>query len=309
MSTQAINALPGARTRPRSVWRNAALPYLMLTPAVMLLTLLTLGPLLYSIVLSFFEARLGQGLGEFVGFRHYLTVLGETRFWMSAWSTLVWVVGSVSSQLFLGVLLAILLDRLSFASMFFRGALFIPWVMPVAVIAFLWRWILDPQNGIVNVTLRTLGLEWGMTAGWLSDPDSAMASALIVNAWRGVPFALVMVLAALQGIPKDEYEAARTSGAGPLREIWFVTLPNLKEILVTLALLRTMQIANNFSMMWLLTGGGPAESTEILPLLVYTKAFGSHALGEASALAVMLLILLGIVGGLYIRLARERLND
>ncbi|HLR77537.1 MAG TPA: sugar ABC transporter permease [Burkholderiaceae bacterium] len=295
------------RTRA-AAWKGAALPYLLLTPAIVLLTVLTLGPLLYSIVLSFFEAQLGRGLGQFVGFKHYATVLAERRFWMSALNTLVWVVGSVSSQLFLGVVLAIMLDRLRFASMFFRGALFIPWVMPVAVIAFLWRWILDPQNGIVNVTMRTAGLEWGMTAGWLSDPGSAMASALIVNAWRGVPFVLVMVLAALQGIPKDEYEAARTSGAGPLREVWFVALPNLKEILLTLALLRTMQIANNFSMMWLLTGGGPAESTEILPLLVYTKAFGSHALGEASALAVMLLVLLIIVNTMYMRLARERLN-
>lgn len=294
--------------RRQTAWRAAALPYLMLTPAVLLLTILTLGPLLYSIVLSFFEARLGHGPGKFVGWTHYITVLGETRFWMALWHTVVWVAGSVSSQLFLGVVLAIMLDRLKFASTFFRGALFIPWVMPVAVIAFLWRWILDPQNGIVNVTLRTMGMEWGMTAGWLSDPGTAMVSALIVNAWRGVPFVLVMVLAALQGISKDEYEAARTSGAGILGEIWFVTLPNLKGILVTLALLRTMQIANNFSMMWLLTGGGPAESTEILPLFVYTKAFGSHALGEASALAVMLLVLLGVVGFLYVRLSRERLN-
>lgn len=292
--------LPGPRLR------RASLPYLLLAPAVLLLTLLTLVPLLYSIVISFFDAQLGQGLGKFVGLRNYAAVVNDPRFWNGALNTLVWVVGSVSSQIVVGVLLAVALDRLVFARLFFRGALFLPWVMPVAVIAYLWRWILNPQNGIVNVTLRNAGLEWGVSMQWLSDPNTAMASALVVNLWRGVPFVLVMVLAALQGIPKDEYEAARISGAGPIREFWYVTLPNLKLIITTLVLLRTMQIANNFSMMWLLTGGGPADSTEILPLLVYVNAFGAHNFGQASALAVLLLIVLMGVSLVYVRALKER---
>lgn len=283
-----------------------SLPYLLMAPALLLLTVLTLVPLLYSIVMSFFEAELGQGLGRFVGFANYVAVLNDARFWNAAWNTVVWVLGSVSSQILVGLLLAVALDRLVFARMFFRGALFLPWVMPVAVIAYLWRWILNPQNGIVNVTLRNAGIEWGATAPWLSDPESSMYSALLVNLWRGVPFVFVMILAALQGVPKEEYEAARIAGAGPLREFWYVTLPNLKLIIATIVLLRTMQIANNFSMMWLLTGGGPAESTEILPLLVYVHAFGAHKFGQASALAVLLLLLLMAVSLVYVRALKER---
>ncbi|MGB7479041.1 MAG: sugar ABC transporter permease [Burkholderiaceae bacterium] len=292
--------------RPGPKLARHSLPYLLMAPALLLLTVLTLVPLLYSILISFFDAQLGHGLGRFVGLDNYAAVLQEPRFWVAAWNTVIWVAGSVSSQVIVGVLLAVILDRIVIGRMFFRGALFLPWVMPVAVIAYLWRWILNPQSGIVNVSLRNAGFEWGAALPWLSEPDTAMVSALLINLWRGVPFVLVMVVAALQGIPKEEYEAARISGAGVLREFWYVTLPNLKLIIATLVLLRTMQIANNFSLMWLLTGGGPADATEILPLLVYLKGFGAHKFGEASALAVLLLIILMGVSLLYVRALRER---
>jgi len=301
-----MSVAPLSLSRPGSKLARNSLPYLLLAPALLLLTVLTLVPLLYSIVISFFDAQLGQGLGRFVGTANYVAVLHDSRFWIALWNTVVWVVGSVSSQVIVGVLLAVVLDRLVFARLFFRGALFLPWVMPVAVIAYLWRWILNPQTGIVNITLRNAGFEWGAALPWLSEPDTAMISALMVNLWRGVPFVLVMVVAALQGIPKEEYEAARISGAGIFREFWYVTLPNLKVIIATIVLLRTMQVANNFSLMWLLTGGGPADSTEILPLLVYIKAFGAHKFGEASALAVLLLIILMGTSLLYVRALRER---
>jgi len=300
-----MNAPAISMWRPGPRLARHSLPYLLMAPALILLTALTLVPLLYSIFLSFYEAQLGLGLGRFVGLDNYIAVLQEARFWTAAWNTLVWVAGSVSSQIIVGVALAVILERLVIGRNFFRAALFLPWVMPVAVIAYLWRWILNPQSGIVNVTLRNLGFDWGATLPWLSEPDTAMASALLINLWRGVPFVLIMVVAALQGIPKDEYEAARISGAGALREFWYVTLPNLKLIIATLVLLRTMQIANNFSLMWLLTGGGPADSTEILPILVYLKAFGAHQFGQASALAVLLLIVLMAVAVVYARALRE----
>lgn len=285
---------------------STALPYILLAPALLLLVCLTFIPLVYSILLSFFEGRLGYGFGNFVGLHNYANLLTEERFWNAFGNTVVWVFGSVASQIVLGVLLAVVLNKLQFARLFFRGALFFPWVMPVAVIAFLWRWILDPQNGIVNVSMRSAGIEDMAYFPWLTDPETAMGSALIVNAWRGIPFILVMVLAALQGIPKDEYEAAQLSGAGPLKEFWYVTLPNLRTILATLVLLRIMQISNNFSMMALLTNGGPAESTEIFPLLVYVKGFGSHLMGEASALGVLLLLFLLITAWAYFKLLKEK---
>jgi len=301
-----MNAPALSMWRPSPKLARHSLPYLLMAPALILLTVLTLVPLVYSIFLSFYDAQLGFGLGRFVGLDNYSAVLQDPRFWASAWNTVVWVAGSVSSQIIVGVLLAVIIDRLIVGRNFFRAALFLPWVMPVAVIAYLWRWILNPQSGIVNVTLRNWGVEWGASLPWLSDPNSAMASALLINLWRGVPFVMIMVVAALQGIPKDEYEAARISGAGVLREFWYVTLPNLKLIIATLVLLRTMQIANNFSLMWLLTGGGPADSTEILPLLVYLKAFGAHEFGEASALAVLMLVAMMVVAVLYARLLKER---
>lgn len=282
------------------------LPYLLLAPALLLLGLLTLAPLVYSVLMSLFSAKLGYGMGSFVGIANFAAILAEPRFWNAVANTVVWVAASVSAELCFGILLAVLLNNLLFGKTFFRAALFFPWVMPVAVIAFLWRWIYNPQNGILNVTLRSFGIGLADPPVWLADPNMAMVSALIVNAWRGTPFVLVMLLAALQGIPRDEYEAARVSGAGPLREFWYVTLPNLRTIIMILVVLRTMQIANNFSLMWLLTGGGPAETTETLPILIYIKGFGAHDFGQASAIAVMLLIFLLGLAFAYFRLLQER---
>jgi multiple sugar transport system permease protein len=286
--------------------QDGILPYLLLAPALLLLGMLTLVPLGYSILMSLFEAKLGHGMGNFVGLGNFAAVVAEPRFWNAAFNTLVWVAASVSIELVLGILLAVLLNNLLFGRVFFRAALFFPWVMPVAVIAFLWRWIYNPQNGILNVTLRSFGIGVSEPPMWLADADTAMIAALIVNAWRGTPFVLVMLLAALQGIPRDEYEAARVSGAGPLREFWYVTLPNLRTIILILVVLRTMQIANNFSLMWLLTGGGPAEATETLPILIYLKGFGAHDFGQASAVAVLLLISLLGLAFAYLRLLQER---
>jgi len=282
------------------------LPYFLLAPALLLLGVLTLAPLTYSVLMSLFNARLGHGMGDFVGLANFVAILSEPRFWNAAVNTMVWVAGSVAAELCLGTLLAVLLNNLLFGRLFFRAALFFPWVVPIAVIAFLWRWIYNPQNGILNVTLRSFGIGTSEPWMWLADADTAMFSALIVNAWRGTPFVLVMLLAALQGIPRDEYEAARVSGAGAVREFWYVTLPNLRTIIMILMVLRTMQIANNFSLMWLLTGGGPAESTETLPILIYLKGFGAHDFGQASAVAAMLLVSLLGLAFAYFRLLRER---
>lgn len=293
-----------------SIWSariDTALPYLLLLPALLLLATLTVAPLIYSLVLSVFESRLGHPLGEFVGLRNFLVIWQEPRFWSSALTTLFWVAGSVGIEVTLGVVLATLLNNLLFGKVFFRAALFFPWVMPVAVIAFLWQWIYNAQNGILNVSLRALGLIQESTPLWLASPETALPSALAVSVWRGTPFIIVMVLAALQSIPRDEYEAARISGAGPLKEFWYVTLPNLRDIIIILAVLRTMQIANNFSLMWLLTGGGPAGATETLPILIYLKGFGAHDFGQASAVAVMLLLALSVAAITYLRIMREKI--
>lgn len=286
--------------------QDGLLPYFLLAPALLLLGVLTLAPLAYSVLMSLFNARLGHGMGDFAGLANFAAVLSEPRFWNAVFNTVVWVAGSVAAEMCLGILLAVLLNNLLFGRLFFRAALFFPWVVPVAVIAFLWRWIYNPQNGILNVTLRGFGIGLTDPPMWLAGTDTAMLSALIVNAWRGTPFVLVMLLAALQGIPRDEYEAARVCGAGAVREFWYVTLPNLRTIIMILMVLRTMQIANNFSLMWLLTGGGPAEATETLPILIYLKGFGAHDFGQASAVAVMLLISLLGLALAYFRLLRER---
>src|SRR5690606_22022298 len=145
-------ALPGINSQ------DGMLPYLLLAPAVLLLGVLTVAPLGYSILMSAFDARLGHGLGDFVGLKNFLTIWGEPRFWNAALNTLIWVTASVTTELILGVTLAVILNHLLFGRVFFRAALFFPWVMPIAVTAFLWRWIYNPQNGILNVTLRSMGI-------------------------------------------------------------------------------------------------------------------------------------------------------
>jgi len=253
--------------------------------------------------MSFYSYELGGLQPQFTGLQNYFRIWKDPVFWLAVRNTIVWVAGSVSGQLLIGMALALLINRQIRGRAFFRGVFFFPWVVPIVVTAFTWRWLYNEQYGIINHTLMSIGII-KHPLFFLSSTELAMASATLVNIWIGTPFAVVMILAALQTVPYVQYEAARVDGASALLEFWHVTLPHLSRIIGILVLLRTIWITNNFATMWLLTRGGPSQATETLPIQVYLRAFGARNFGDASSVAAVMFLMLIALIMIYLKLLK-----
>jgi multiple sugar transport system permease protein len=181
----------------------------------------------------------------------------------------------------------------------------IPWIVPVVVTTFIWKWLLNGVYGIINHIL----LEWGIISSpilWFASVKTALIAAILVNIWIGTPFLALMILAGLQTIPKEEYEASKMDGASVFQEFWHITLPHLSGILFLVILLRSIWTANNFTTMWLLTGGGPGNSTELLSIQVYIKAFASFNFGQGAAIGVFMFLLLLTLSLFYIKSMEQK---
>lgn len=285
------------------MFSESKLPYWLIFPSVLTLGVLIVYPLCFSLWMSFFKSELGLSNPPFVWFRNYIAIWTDPAFWLAMKNTLIWVVGSVMGQIILGMGIAVLLNEKIFGRPFFRGAFFFPWVVPVVVVAYMWRWLYNEQYGIINHLLMT----WGIVKEpifFLSSAKMAMFSATLVNIWIGTPFAVVMLLAGLQTIPLVQYEAAKVDGASPLQIFLHITLPHLRRILSIVVLLRTIWVTNNFATMWLLTKGGPSSATETLPIQIYIRAFGARNFGEAAAIAAMMFLLSLLLITIYFKLLK-----
>ncbi|WP_329893093.1 sugar ABC transporter permease [Trueperella pyogenes] len=182
---------------------------------------------------------------------------------------------------------------------FFRTLYVLPWLLTVAIIAVLWRLILNP-NGVANYLLVSLGVI-DANNEWLSDPNTALVALCVINIWAGYPFFMISLLAGLQGIPTQLYEAAEVDGAGAIRKFLSITLPQLRPILISMALLDVIWTSQQFALIWMTTGGGPIDRTEVLPTYTYKLAFSTYQFSLASASAVIILILSMIMAAFYVR--------
>ena len=272
-------------------------PYLFLLPALLLFGVLLVYPILTVGGYSLYDNVITNKNPQFVGLRHFQAILSDAGFW-SALGNITWFTGvSVACHLGLGILFALLLntDRLNkYVKGFFRAALILPWTFTVTIVAILWRLMLNP-SGIVNYLLNTPGTDWFGT------PSTAMWAAIFVNVWCGYPFYMVSVLAGLQGISKDLYEAARIDGATGLGSFRYITLPQLKPVLSSLLMLDFIWTMQQFSLIYMTTGGGPARSTDVLGTYTYRLAFSSMKFSRASASALIILFICMLVCVFYVR--------
>jgi len=276
-------------------------PYFFVFPGISLLLVLLVYPLLEVFHLSFYE---GNAFSKtFVGLANYSTLLRDQIFWRALYQTFIFTFASVLFHFLLGLALALLLHQgisLKVRNLF-RGMLIIPWLIAPTVAAMIWSLIYNPF-GILNGTLATLGvLKGGSTINWLGDPSLTLFSVTVVNIWRGFPFTMVMLLAALQGIPEELYEAARIDGATGLKSFFFITLPSLKPTMMTVGLLDTIWTFRHFDIIFAMTGGGPMNSSEVLTTHIYNLAFRSMKWGYSSAEAVLMFLLMFVFSVLYIR--------
>jgi len=276
-------------------WRRAVLaaePYLYTLPAVLLICVVMLVPLLIGLTYAFHDVRLLDPLsGDFVGLDHFRELLADAAFWNALRNTVTWTVASVTLQFGLGLVLALLLDRVFPGRALVQLLVFLPWAIPSFLSGLNWAWLFNPVVGPLPHWLRALGL-MATPENLLSDPHHALWGPIIANVWWGIPFFAITLLAALQSIPADIYEAAAIDGAGPWTRFRRITLPFLAPTMAITILLRTVWIANFADLIVIMTKGGPADSTQILASYIFTQAFQRLDFGYASAVATVLLALL-----------------
>ncbi len=274
--------------------RDYRLGFLFVLPIVVLVLALIAYPFGYAIYLSMTRKYVGVP-PVFVGLDNYVKLAGDGFFRRALANSFVFTFASVAVKLVLGMAMALVLTSgIRFRS-FFTGVLLIPWVAPTVVSALNFYWIYDYSLGVLNhLLVRVLGvLPTGV--GWLSEPNTAMASVIAVNVWRGFPFFGISFLAGMNAISADLYEAAAVDGAGIVQRFLRITLPGLKNIVIIVVLLSTIWTFNDFQIVYILTKGGPGGATQVLPVLTYEIAFGAQRLGEAIAVALTMLPGLAIV--------------
>jgi multiple sugar transport system permease protein len=284
------------------------LGFLFVAPIVVLVLALVAYPFCYAIYLSMTRKYVGVP-PVWVGFDNYVKLTWDGFFRRAVQNSFVFTFGSVAVKLVLGMAMAlVLMTRIRFRS-FWTGVLLIPWVAPTVVSALNFLWIYDYSLGVLNYLLVKVFRVLPQGVGWLSEPGTAMASVIAVNVWRGFPFFGISFLAGMKAIPAEMYEAAAVDGASALQRFRHVTLPGIKNITIIVVLLSTIWTFNDFTIIYILTKGGPGGATQVLPVLTYEIAFGAQRLGEAIAVALYMLPAIAaviIVLARYMRRGRAR---
>ncbi|MBR0651326.1 sugar ABC transporter permease [Roseomonas terrae] len=276
---------------------------LFMLPLILAVAVFLVWPIAEAVRLSFVRYNpLRPDDQPFVGLDNYLFVLEDPLFWESFWQAIVWTGWSTVLQAVIGVGLAMLLHQPLKGMNAFRGLLLFPYIVPTVVIALNWRWLFNSEIGIVNHLLMSAGVIDDRIA-WLSTPTMAMTSAILLNVWKYTPFVVIVVLARLQTIPTELYDAAKVDGAGAFRRFRDITLPQLAEVLAVVIVFRTIWTFNKFEEIYLLTRGGPGTSTYNLALYAFDQSIANLRMGVGAAAGVIMLLLLLAGSMLYIRVS------
>lgn len=277
---------------PARRWLSMIEPYLYVSPAVIIIVVVMLLPLILGVSYAFRDIRLLNPFsGGFIGLAHFETLIGDVAFRGALLNTLWWTFGSLVFQFFLGLILALLLNRHFPGRRLVQGLVFLPWAVPTFLSGLNWAWLFNPVVGPLAHWMTALGL-METPINILSDPSLAMWGPIVANIWFGIPFFAITLLAALQSIPGELYEAAAIDGASTRQQFFSITLPFLGPTIAITLMLRTIWIANFADLIVVMTKGGPADSTQIVASYIFTQAFRRLDFGYASAIAAVLLVLL-----------------
>ncbi|MEV6153607.1 sugar ABC transporter permease [Nonomuraea sp. NPDC052129] len=289
--------------RPAFTTRKARFIALCLLPGVVFVVLFTYYPVIRGAIIAFQQYNLFDLTSTpFVGLANFRAVLAEDRFWTALRNTGTWVVVSLFFQFFLGFGLALLLRRHFRGRGLYQAWVFFPWAMSGFLIGLLWRWMFNGQFGVINDLLLRSGII-EHRIGFLATPGWAMTSVIIANVWYGVTFFAIMIMAALQSVPRELYEAADVDGASRLRQFWHVTLPHIRPTLALIVLLRIIWILNFPDLIYSMTGGGPAGSTDIITTFLIQQVIGGDY-GRGGAVGMLVLGLLLAFSVFYLNATR-----
>lgn len=296
-----LRAAP-ARRAARAPLGRALEPWLYVGPGVLLVLVVMVVPLLIGLTYAFQQIQILNPFAKgWVGLKNFQALWADRAFWRALGNTLVWTFGSVSLQFALGLGLALLLEPDFRGRRLAQAVVFLPWAVPSFLTGLTWAWLLNPVIGPLPHWLHAAGV-LAQPYNILGDPSLAMLGPIAANVWFGVPFFAMTLLAALRSIPAELYEAAAIDGAGPWQRFRLITLPFLAPMMAVTVLLRTIWVSNFADLVVVMTGGGPANTTQILPSYIFTLAFRKLDFGYASAVAAALTALLLLYAALLIRL-------
>ncbi|MCC6312448.1 MAG: sugar ABC transporter permease [Thermomicrobiales bacterium] len=287
-------AVPAMRRR-FGLHRDARTAYLFLTPLFVLVLGLILYPFLQAVRLSFTDKMVGYP-ERFVGFQNYAYLLESDTFRRVIQNTAIFTIGSVGLKLITGVATALVLSSVTFWRGFFRGLSLLPWITSTVIIALTWRWMFDafPGRGFFNSVLLDMGV-LKSPIGFMGSPEGAMMAVIIANWWRGFPFFGISVLAALQAVPREYYEAASVDGATGWRRFWDITVPSIRHVLIITTLLSTIWTMNDFNIVYVMTRGGPGIATHVFATFSYDTAFNQLRWGRGVAVSILLVPVLVLI--------------
>lgn len=277
---------------------------ILIAPSVLLICSLLVYPVLYGVWLSLFKKHSFFPEQRFVGLANYIYLMKNSEFWMSVWYGAVYSVSTIVLQIVVGVIAALIVNEAFKGRNFVRGIILFPYVIPTVVAIILWKWLLNDQFGLVNYLLLAVGIIENPIS-WMG-MEHIMTSLILISVWEFFPFVVLSVLARMQTIPPVLYQAAKVDGAGPFRRFIHVTLPQLRNVLFVVILLRSIWMFTKFDTVWLLTQGGGAEKyIRTLPVYAYMRTFMYYQAGLGSALAVIMFIILIVATTIYFKMFRR----
>ncbi|MEM8949342.1 MAG: sugar ABC transporter permease [Pseudomonadota bacterium] len=270
-------------------WRKVS-PYLFILPAVLVMAAGLLYPVIEAFYLAFYDWDIGQDFEDApnVGFRHFSRMLADPDVWESISVTLRFGFWTITIEMILGVALALLLEKPIRGASIFRTIFILPLMVSPVVVGLIWRYLYDARIGWINYYLSFLGFEYQV---WLGDADLAFFAIVFTDIWQWTPFIFIIVIAGLQALPSEVIEASRIDGANWWQQIFLVKLPMIRSILLIALLMRLIDVFRGMEVMYIMTGGGPGRATELLSLHIYNRAFDAQQLGYASAISVLLILI------------------
>lgn len=292
------------RRRPRASWRaEPVAAWGMLAPTLLLLALLAVYPLCYGLYLSTTNAQIGAP-GHFVGLANFVRLPRTQIFALSLWNTVWYTVVAVAAKLVLGLCLALVLVQRVPGMKWIRGAVLVPWVAPISLSVLAWTWMFDSSFSVINWVLMHLRVV-AAPIPWLGSPGLARFAVVLVNVWSGLPFFGITFLAGLVTIPQELHEAATVDGVGAVGRLWRITLPLLRPVLGTVVLFSIVMTSSDFATVFVLTHGGPMNTTQLLATLAFKLGLATGDLGNAAAISLYLFPALACMRYLQARLMRR----
>jgi multiple sugar transport system permease protein len=309
MATRAgtlLHALAHPRHRGRTLGVDEAIfGYLLLAPALALIVVLVGVPFVRALWLSFHKKLLGLEDAPWIGLVNYTALLGDVGFWQAVKNTFVFTTGSIGCKLVIGLVIALILNEALPLRGLWRSIVMLPYAMPTLVSVLVWKWMYNDVAGVLNYLVTETKIT-NHPILWLGDPAVAMPAVIAVNVWRGFPFFVITILAGLQTVPQELYDAAKVDGAGILGRFRHITFPGILPVMAVTTLFSAILTFNDFSIIWILTQGGPGNATNVLATLTYKIAIPGLELGKGVAVSVLMLPILVIMIVLLTRFIGRR---